>query len=198
MMANTHYLIVKHPIFAVSVTVMKDFLLPCLMMFPFATVWGFEGVWVGFVFGYVAAAAYPFLFVLVRHGRKNFPWLIPSDGGLVLDFSSRLTSHGVAVARDRIERFLVEHDVPNLIVKRVMFAVEETGIASARKNSGRAAAITEYAVFLDKPGFVRLVTRDMGRTFDVNAVTAYLSAFAERRYLNTLNCNRSEYFFKFN
>jgi len=195
MMANTHYLVVGHAVFAVSVTVLKDFVFPCLLMFPCAAVWGFEGCWIGFVFGYVIAAAYPFLFVWLRHKRDRFPWLVPPDGGKILDFSARLTAKGVAAARDRVERYLTEHGVPDVIVKRVMFSIEETGAASVQKNRS-ASTIAEYAVFLDKPGFVRLVTRDMGRAFDVNAVTAYLSAYAERRYLNTLNCNRSEYVFK--
>jgi len=195
MMANTHYLIVKHPVFAVSVTVMKDFILPCLMMFPCAAAWGFEGVWVGFTLGYVLAAAYPFAFVLVRHGRKAFPWLVPDDGGKILDFSAFLTPAGVAAARDRIADYLNARNVPDLIVKRVMFAVEETGVVSARKNR-KGRTVAEYAVFLDKPGFVRLVTRDLGKTFDVNSLTPYLAAIAERRYLNTLSCNRSEYVFK--
>jgi len=195
MMANTHFLIVRHPVFAVSVTVVKDFVLPCLMMFPFAMVCGFEGIWVGFAVGYLLAAVYPFLFVLLRYGRREFPWLIRADDGMILDFTERLTPSGVAAARDRVERFLVEHRIPDLIVKRVMFSVEETGVVSASRNR-RQRTIAEYAVFLDRPGFVRLVTRDMGRAFDVNGLTPYLSAIAERRYLNTLNCNRSEYVFK--
>jgi len=195
MMANTHYLVVHHAKFAVSVTILKDFALPCLMMFPCAHVWGFEGCWIGFTLGYVLAAVYPFAFVWFVHGRTAFPWLVPSDGGRILDFSMRLTPQGVAAARDRIERFLQEHAVGDVVVKRVMFAVEETGVVSARKNRGRAA-LAEYAVFLDRPGFVRLVTRDMGKAFDVTGATPYLAAIAERRYLNTLNCNRSEFIFK--
>jgi len=195
MMANTHYLVVKHAPFAVSVTVMKDFILPCLMMFPCAIIGGFEGIWVGFAVGYLLAAIYPFLFVLLRYGRSSFPWLVPHDHGLILDFSVRLTPDGVSAARDRVERYLVEHKIPDTIVKRTMFAIEETGVVSAEKNR-RNSTIAEYAIFLNKPGFVRLITRDMGRAFDVNTMTTYLAAFAERRYLNTLNCNRSEYVFK--
>jgi len=195
MMANTHYLVVKHASFAVSVTVMKDFVLPCLMMFPCAFVGGFRGVWAGFVIGYVLAAIYPFAFVLLRYGKKDFPWLVPGDGGKILDFSVCLTSEGIAVARDRIECYLAEHDVPNVVVKRVMFAVEETGVISVQKNRKRAVVI-EYAVFLNRPGFVRLITRDTGRTFDVNGKTPFLKTLAECRYLNTLSCNRSEYVFK--
>jgi len=194
MMANTHYLIVRHAKFAVSVTYVKDFVLPCLFAFLFG--WSnFAGIWIGFVVGYMIAAAYPFVFVRLFYGRRVFPWLIRPDGGKICDFSSPLTPQCVADARGRVERFLVEHKVPDLVVKRVMFAVEETGVASIRKNR-RRPVVAEYAVFLDKPGFVRLVTRDTGRSFDINGVTPYLKALAECRYLNTLNCNRSEYVFK--
>jgi len=194
MMANTHYLIVRHARFAVSVTVVKDFVLPCL----FALLLGrthFSGIWCGVVLGYAVAAAYPLVYVRLVYGRRAFPWLVKPDGGRILDFSIVLTRENVADARGMVERYLAEHQVPDVVVKRVMFAIEETGVASSQKNRGRGV-IAEYAVFLDRPGFVRLVTRDTGRSFDVNGVTPYLTALAECRYLNTLNCNRSEYVFK--
>lgn len=194
MMANTHYLVVRHPVFAVSVTVLKDFALPCLMMFPCAQAWGFEGCWIGFAVGYALAAAYPFAFVWLVHGRRAFPWLVPDDGGKILDFSVRLTPKGVAAAQDRIERHLAKHGVSDAVARRVLLVVGETGTATARANRGNAP-VAEYAVFLDRPGLVRLVTRDAGRTLDVNAETPRLAAVAERRYLNTLGCNRSEYVF---
>jgi len=195
MMANTHYLVVKHVPLAVSVTVMKDFVLPCVMMFPCAAIWGFEGCWIGFAIGYVLAAAYPFVFVLVRYGRKSFPWLVPAERNRILDFSVRLDSDSALKARDRIGEFLRGRNIEPRVVNRVMLAIEETALATLERNK-KGPVLVEYAVFLNKKGFVRLVTRDTGTAFDVNGVTAVLSAFAERRYLNTLNSNRSEYFFK--
>ena len=56
--------------------------------------------------------------------------------------------------------------------------------------------VAAYTVFLDRPGLVRLVTRDTGKAFDVAADAPHVAALAERRYLNTLNCNRSEYLFR--
>ena len=193
MMANTHFLVVRHASFAVSVTYMKDLVLPGLMIFPCMHVWGFDGLWIGFVLGYALAAAYPFLFVLVRHGRSRFPWLIAPDRGLILDFAVRLTTDAVRAAGDRIAEYLAGHGVRAQVVDRVTQVVEETGILSAAQQKG---AIASYTVFLDRPGLVRVVTRDTGRAFDGTALTPHLSALAERRYLNTLNCNRSEYLFR--
>ena len=193
MMVNTHFLVVRHVPFAVSVTYMKDLVLPGLLIFPCACVWGFDGMWIGFVLGYALAAAYPFLFVLARYGRSRFPWLIAPDGGKIMEFDVDLTPEAVDAARDRIADYLLENGVSDEVVKRVKFVVEETGMLSAIQQK---RAIASYTVFLDKPGLVRIVTRDMGKAFDATSLTPYLSAFAERRYLNTLNCNRSEYIFK--
>jgi len=195
MMANTHYLVVKHVPFAVSITVLKDFIIPCLMMFPFATVWGFEGVWVGFAFGYVVSCAYPFVFVRLRYGKRNFPWLVPPAGKQILDFSVRLSKESLIAARDRIGDFLRDGGIEPRVARRVMLTVEDSALETLERNRGKAP-IAEYAVFLDREGFVRLVTRDTGKEYDVNGAMPYLPAFAKSRYLNTLNCNRSEYFFK--
>jgi len=195
MMANTHYLVARHPIFAVSVTVMKDLVCPCLMIIPCATIWGFEGIWIGFSVGYVLAAAYPFAFVRMRYGKDLFPWLVPSDRGRILDFSVRLTKEELIRARDRIGDFLCAHGISARIARRVMLTVEDSALATL-EGERRGSVIAEYAVFLDEPGFVRLVTRDTAKARDVNGAMPYLVAFAKSRYLNTLNCNRSEYYFK--
>ena len=194
MMVNTHFLIVRHVPLAVSVTYMKDLILPGLMIFPCIYVWGFSGIWIGFAIGYALAAAYPFLFVLVRHGKGGFPWLIDDDGGKIFDFALRLAPDAVVAARDRIARYLSGRSIAESVVERVKSAVEETGLISAERQTG---AIAEYTVFINHPGLVRVVTRDNGKAFDVTAASPRISLFAdERRYLNTLNCNRSEYIFR--
>ena len=194
MMVNTHFLIVRHVPLAVSVTYMKDLVLPGLMIFPCIYAWGFSGMWIGFVIGYALAAAYPFLFILVRHGKSGFPWLIDDDGGKIFDFALRLAPNAVVAARDRIARYLSGRGITKSVVERVMSAVEETGLISAERQTG---AIAEYTVFINHPGFVRVVTRDNGKAFDVTAASPRISSLAdEHRYLNTLSCNRSEYIFR--
>ena len=194
MMVNTHFLVVRHVRFAVSVTYMKDLVLPGVMIFPCIFAWGFRGMWIGFAAGYALAAAYPFVFVLVRHGRSGFPWLIKPDGGRILDFAVRLRPDSVAAARDRIAEYLSGHGVADGVVRRVKAVVEETGLLSAARQAGATAA---YSVFIDRPGLVRVVMRDTGRAFDVASSATRTSGLAdERRYLNTLGCNRSEYMFR--
>ena len=100
MMMNTHYLVVRHVPFAVSVTVMKDFVCPCAGALALGAAFGSEGMWLGFAVGYVAAAAYPFLFVLLRYGRELFPWLIERDDGQSVDFTVRETKDGRTVLKE--------------------------------------------------------------------------------------------------
>lgn len=192
MMANTHFLIVHRVPFAVSVTVVKDLVLPGMMIFPFGLAFGPSGVWLGIVVGYALAAAYPFAFVRLRHGKSMFPWMIPPDDGKILDISLPVTEPGVRAAQGRIGTFLSGSGVPDLVVKRVMLVVETVGMATVRRNA-RRRAVAEYSVFLNRPGLVRLVTRDTGAVFDVTAETPSLAAVATSRYLNTLNGNRSEH-----
>ena len=193
MMVNTHFLVVRHVSLAVSVTYLKDLILPGLMIFPCARIWGFDGLWIGFAAGYVLAAVCPFVYVLVRHGRRLFPWLIAPDDGRIAEFDADLTPAGVAAARDRIADFLAERGVPGEVAERVRTVIGETGLLSAAR---QRRAIASYTVFLDRPGVVRVVTRDTGRAFDAAPLTPHLAPLAERRYLNTLGCNRCEYTFK--
>ena len=193
MMVNTHYLVVRHVKLAVAVTFLKDLVFPGV--FALLLRRSFDGIWIGFVLGYAVAAAFPFVFVRLRYGRGPFPWLVPPDDGRILNFAVRLTREGMLAARDRIGGFLDAHGVCGRVARRVMLTVEDAALATIEHNSG-GKPVAEYAVFLGDGGFVRLVTRDTGAAFDVNAALPYLGAFASGRYLNTLNCNRSEYFFK--
>ena len=189
MMANTHYLVVGHVKLAVSVTILKDFVLSCLFALLFGGLFGFSGLWIGMIAGYAAAAVYPFLFVRLAYGPSCFPWLIGRDAA-ALDFSIRLDRESLVAARDRIAEFLHRGGVDDSSVNRVMYSVEENGLAVIEKNvSGRPCV--EYFVSLAKPGFVRLIVRDDGI-----AMETPFRAFSESRYLNTLNCNRTEHWFK--
>ena len=180
MMLNTHYLVVHRLPFAVSVTVMKDLVCPCIGVLALG---GAEeaGIWFGFAAGYVAAAAYPFLFVLIRHGRGLFPWLIARDDGRSIDFTVALTEDSLADAKDRIGEFLNGRNV--FETGAALTAVEAAGRATLAANA--RAVRSEYYVSAEEGGAVRLIVRDNGRAL----------ASSAGKYLNTLGCNRTEYRF---
>ena len=192
MMMNTHYLVVGHIPFAVSVTVMKDFVCPCAGALSLGAAFGVRGMWIGFVAGYVVAAAYPFLFVLVRHGRELFPWLIARDDGRSIDFTVRLTERSLFAAVDRIAEYLNGHDVFGVVVGRVKSVLADAGAATIGANRKRVAC--EYFVSLGEKGVARVVVRDDGRMANAKMRPPEIEGVTCKR-LNTIGCNRTEYRF---
>lgn len=192
MMMNTHYLVVGHVSFAVSVTVMKDFICPCAGALSLGAVFGVRGMWIGFVAGYAVAAAYPFLFVLVRHGRGRFPWLIARDDGRSIDFTVRLTERSLSAATDRIAECLNGHGVFGAVVGRVKSVLADVGAATIGAN--RRRVVCEYFVSLEEKGVVRVVVRDNGRMADAEIRLSEIEGVA-CRHLNAIGCNRTEYRF---
>lgn len=189
MMANTHYLVVGHAKLAISVTILKDFVLSCLFALLFGGLFGFAGLWLGLVAGYAVAAAYPFLFVRLAYGRGLFPWLVGRESAEV-DFAIRLDRESLVAARDRIADFLREGGVGDVVVHRVMRSVEMNGLAAIEKNAPNRPCV-EYFVSLAEPGLVRLIARDDGV-----AMEPPFRELSKNRYLNTLNCNRTEHWFR--
>ena len=181
MMMNTHYLVVRHVLFAVSVTVMKDFVCPSAGVLVLGAALGERGLWIGFAAGYAVAACYPFLFVRMRHGRDLFPWLIGRDDGRSVDFTVRLTEDALADARDRIGEFLNDRNV--FETGEPLVAIEAAGRETLAANARRV--LCEYFVSVEDGETVRIVVRDNGRAF----------ASSRGTYLNTLGCNRTEYRF---
>lgn len=193
MMANTHYLVVHHVPFAVSVTVVKDFVCPCVGVLALGAAWGEPGLWAGFAAGYAVAAAYPFAFVRLRHGRESFPWLIERDDGKSIDFAILVSERTLADAGARIGEFLNGHGVYEAVVGRISCLVMEAGRLTAK--GLRRPVRAEYFVSLETPGEIRLVVRDNGPCDDVNVRVKTEIGASGLRYLNTLGCNRSEYRF---
>ena len=192
MMMNTHYLVVGHIPFAVSVTAMKDFVCPCAGALSLGVAFGARGMWIGFVAGYAVAVAYPFLFVLVRHGRDPFPWLIARDDGRSIDFTMRLTERSLADAADRIAEYLNGRGVFGAVVGRVKSVLADAGTATIGANRRRVAC--EYFVSLEEKGVVRVIVRDDGRTAGAEVRPSEVAGVTCRR-LNTIGCNRTEYRF---
>ncbi len=192
MMANTHYLIVGYLKLAVSVTVLKDFVFPCIAGVAMGATLGFRGLWYGFVIGYIAAAAYPFVFVLLVYGRTRFPWLIAKDNGMAINFAVRTDKPSVTGARDRVAEYLKKRNIPEETIRQVAFTMEESG-SLVGERCGKNT-IWEIFLTLNKPDCVRLIMRDTGKELNV---LKELKLPGRGRYLNTLNCNRTEIFFDF-
>ena len=190
MMMNTHYLVVRHIPFAVSVTVMKDLLCPCLGALALGAAFGTGGMWTGFAAGYALATAYPLLYVLARYGRRLFPWLIERDDGRSIDFSVMLTAESLVAAGDRIAAFLNDSGIFGEAVGQVNSAVAAVGTGTVGRNRRRVAC--EYFVSLGKDE-VRLVVRDDGCAWDPHPALPPGTGF---KYLNTLGCNRAEFRFR--
>ena len=178
MMMNTHFLVVRHLPFAVSVTVMKDLVCPTLGVLTLGWL-GESGIWAGFAAGYVVAAAYPFAFVLARHGRSRFPWLIAREDGRSTDFTIMLTNRAPSCVRARADAFLNRLGIS--WAGEILTAVDADLRATAAAN--RRPVRVECYVSAEEPDTVRMIVRDNGKTL----------ASAGGNYLHTLGCNRTEY-----
>ncbi len=146
----------------------------------------------GFAIGYAVASAYPFLFVLVRHGRSLFPWLIARDDGRSVDFTVRLTERTLAAAVDRIAACLNGHGVSSMVVGRVKSILAAAGEVTIRTNRMKVAC--ECFVSVGETGMARVIVRDNGRLAGAETVAPEIAGVT-CRYLNTIGCNRAEYRF---
>ena len=158
MMMNTHYLVVCHVLFVVSVTVMTDFVCPCVGVLILGAVLGERGLWIGFAAGYAVAACYPFQFVRMRYGRDLFLWLIGRNDGKTVDFTVRLTEDALEDAKDCIGEFLNEHDV--FKTGKTLTVIETVGRETLAANARRV--LCEYFVSVEDESSVRIVVREKG------------------------------------
>ncbi len=203
---TSHYLGVGRVALSVFMTIAAEFLLSAGCASAFCMAWGMDALWVGLPIGGALAVVLTGAYVWFSD-RRRFPMLLPDATCEAFNVAFEPNEERVVAVRDEIERFLVDKGVPPKTVARVMLLVEECSMAlvdSAGKSSRRT--IVEDSVFVG-PDAVRLVIRDTGKANDITDANAEIGSFrqfviagmmekfSDRRYLNTIGCNRAAFAF---
>ena len=88
-------------------------------------------------------------FVMARHGRELFPWLIARDDGRAIDFTVRLTELSLSAAVGRIAEYLNGHGVFGAVVVR-----DGDRAAICRSLSGGPCVASELKTAAKAPRFL--------------------------------------------
>ena len=202
----SHYLVIGRVGLSVIDTVLAEFVLTASCAAAFCLIWGLDALWVGLPFGALVT-----LLATILYGRfcdtSRSAMLIPESRTPVLNLSFEPSAEMAVEVRDDAEHFLRRHGVGEQVLGRIMLLVEECAMSVADGNKASRRAVTVEISFVVDGGEVRMVIRDTGRTKDVTdrdaqvsnlrsfVLAGLMSSYEDRRYLNTIGCNRAAFVF---
>lgn len=138
--------------------------------------------------------------------ERQRPLLIPKDRNAVLNLTFTPDAERIVRARDEGERFLRTQGVGSEVVARIMLLVEECAMSAAEACRRRERMSIEASFLVDADA-VTLVLRDTGKARDITdgdaqvtslrsfVIAGLMRSYENRRYLNTIGCNRAVFSF---
>lgn len=167
----------------------------------FAKSIGIEAIWISFVISPLLALIISYFYVVLRYGKKYYPWMLEDNEYPIYNHSFVLNEKGIMEMRDLAEEFLKENHIKKSIILRVLLLIEECGMATIAENRGKKI-IAEYSLMITRHR-IKLIMRDSGKIFDITktdteikdistyAVSSLMETYEDKKYVTTIQFNRS-------
>lgn len=202
----SHYLIIDRVSLSVVETVMAEFLLTAACAVGLSLVWGLDALWVGLPAGGVLSMLFTFVYGWWFE-RGNFPMLIPESRHEVLNLSFQPSEDRIVAVRNESEAFLSRLGIDRKTIARIMLLVEECSMSVVDLNGKKSSKVLVEVSFVVDGESVRMVLRDTGDSRDITdsdakvaglrsfVIAGLMQSYEDRRYLNTIGCNRAAFVF---
>lgn len=200
---TSYYMLIDRIRMATCFACLQNGLLYILLPILGSTLFGINGMWVGFVIAPVLTLIISLGFVYLRFGNDNFPFILKSMDSEIDVIDDTLTTENVVALSKKVGNSLEAHQYSQADVARVRLFVEEVGIAIIDKNSQKKKApLIEYSLFYEEDS-VLIIERDSGELFDLTnpdnpiealnvfVLDALMESHKEKAYLVTTGYNRN-------
>ena len=166
-LTTSYYMLMDRIGMATCIACFQNGLLYILLPILGATLFGFNGMWAGFVAAPMLALSAAMLFVRLKFGKDNFPFLLKDMETEIEVLDDTLTPQNAAALSERVGNILKDHKYPETTATRASLFVEEIGLTILDMNrKSRKPVLVELSLFF-KPDSVLVILRDSGLLFDI-------------------------------
>ena len=200
---TSYYMLIDRIGMATCFSCIQNFLLYILLPMLGSACFGINGLWAGFAVAPVLNLACALLFVYLRFGKDNFPFLLKNMDAEIVVIDDIVTPETAATLSIRVRSHLLAHQYGNVETTRAGLFVEEIGLTILERNKPvKKPILIELSLFFEEAS-VLIIERDSGVLFDLtdsDASVGELSSFIlsglmkahqEKRYLITTGYNRN-------
>ncbi len=166
-LTTSYYMLIDRIGMSVCISCLQNGLLYVLLPVAGSLIWGINGMWAGFAVAPVVTLALAMLFVYMKFGRDNFPFLLQNMNSDIVVVDDTLTPENAALLAGRIKDIILSRQYPAEVATREALLIEELGLTILEQNAARKGPLLiELSVFFEGDTAL-IIERDSGRLFDI-------------------------------
>ena len=202
-LTTSYYMLIDRIGMATCIACFQNGLLYILLPALGSALFGFNGMWSGFVLAPILTLITAMLFVYSQFGKDNFPFLLKNMETEIVVLDDTLTEKKVSELSENVGNSLSSHQYSKTDANRAALFVEEIALTILEKNKqAKKPVLIEISLFYETDS-VLLIVRDSGELFDLTdpdlkieglsgfVLSGLMEAHKEKVYLVTTGYNRN-------
>ena len=202
-LTTSYYMLIDRIGMATCIACFQNGLLYILLPVLGALAFGINGMWAGFAVAPILTLVCAYLYVYLRFGRDNFPFLLKDMESEIMVMDDTLTTETAVGLSDRVRSSLLSHQCARTMANNAALFVEEIGLTILDRNrQAKKPVLIELSLFFEKNS-VLVIERDSGKLFDLTEsdvqvgelssfiLSGMMEAHKEKAYLVTTGYNRN-------
>ena len=202
-LTTSYYMLIDRIGMATMIACFQNGLLYILLPILGSFIFGFNGMWAGFVAATIMTLAVAMIFVYLRFGKENFPFLLKDMKSEIIVMDDTLTNENVSKLSKNVGSCIESHGFLKAEANRAALFVEEISLTILEKNvNAREPILVEISLFFETDSIL-IIERDSGELFDltdpnlhVDGLSSYvlsglMEAQKDKTYLVTTGYNRN-------
>lgn len=166
-LTTSYYMLIDRIGMAACISCLQNGLLYVLIPITGSFLFGINGMWAGFAAAPILTLAGALLFVYLRFGKENFPFLLKDMDTEIEVMDDVLTAENATVLSKRVGECLLSRQYAKAEANRAALFVEEIGLTILEQNKqSKKPILIELSLFFEA-GSVLILLRDSGRLFDI-------------------------------
>lgn len=202
-LTTSYYMLIDHIGMAVCFACLQNGVLYILLPILGGLLLGINGMWAGFVLSPVLTLVCAYLFVYLRFGKENFPFLLRSMPSDVTVMDETLTPESAGHLANRVRDSLQAHQYRRTTANNAALFVEEIGLTVLERNQKAKKPLLIELSLIYEGDSVLVVERDSGILFDITEsdvqvgelssfiLSGLMEAYQDKTYLVTTGYNRN-------
>ncbi|MBP5289468.1 MAG: hypothetical protein J6Z79_06335 [Clostridia bacterium] len=166
-------------------------------------IFGLTGMWAGFALSPLLTLIAALIFVYLRFGKDNFPFLLKDMDSEIVVLDDKLTPETAVQLSEQVGESLLSHGYPKESSNRAALFAEEIGLTVLEQNKkAKKQILIELSLFFETDS-VLIIERDSGKLFDATdpdlkiaglstlTLNGLMGSHTEKAYLVTTGYNRN-------
>ena len=202
-LTTSYYMLIDRISMATSFACLQNGVLYILMPILGGLAFGINGMWAGFVVSPILTLICAYLFVYLRFGKENFPFLLKDMDSEIVVMDEPLSPESAVKLSDQVRDSLLSHQYARTVANKAALFTEEIGLTILERNKKAKKPLqVELSLFYEDSS-VLLIERDSGTLFDLTEsdvqvgelssfiLSGLMEAHQEKAYLVTTGYNRN-------